>query len=184
MDYDDVVSVVDYCIKQNLVDPSRVVVGGWSQGGFMSYVCTTRNGRYTDGTPLDWKFRGTICGAGVTDWDMMAMTSDVPNWEAELGASAPWEMLKTDTRGRKGSVVWEMKESAKEGRMPPCLILHGKEDVRVPVTQAWAFQRGCKKWGVPCEMVIYPREPHVFAERGHILDMAKRVLKFVDIHLA
>ncbi|KAK8203141.1 hypothetical protein M8818_005366 [Zalaria obscura] len=74
-----------HCIEAGLTDPKRIVAGGWSQGGFLSYLASTRNGAHGQG----WKFRGTICGAGVTDWDMMAMSSDVPSFESEMGQS-PW----------------------------------------------------------------------------------------------
>ncbi|KAJ9628589.1 hypothetical protein H2203_002490 [Taxawa tesnikishii (nom. ined.)] len=141
VDYDDVVTMTDYCVKNGYSDPKRLIAGGWSQGGFLSYLCTTRNGAHG----LGWRFRGTICGAGVTEWDMMAVESDVPNFECELGAQAPWEMAKDDVRSRRGSAVWEMAEAAAKGRWPDAvLILHGEKDVRVPLGQAWAFHRGAE----------------------------------------
>lgn len=178
-DYDDVITLTSHCIEAGLTDPKRIVAGGWSQGGFLSYLASTRNGAHGQG----WKFRGTICGAGVTDWDMMAMSSDVPSFESEMGQS-PWRVGGDDTTARRGSAVYEMKEAAEEKRIPPVLILHGEKDARVPITQAWAFHRGCLKYKLPCEMVTYPREPHLFAERKHLVDMFQRVKRFVDMHLS
>lgn len=180
MEYDDVITLTQHCIEKKLIDKGKLIVGGWSQGGFLSYLSAVRNGVHG----LGWKFMGAICGAGVTDWDLMAMTSDVPGFESELGGVAPWAAAKSDVQSRKGSPIWELAEAAKAGRVPPVLLLHGEKDYRVPITQAWAFHRGCKKWKVPCELVTYPREPHAFVERKHFIDMFVRVKKFCDVHMS
>lgn len=53
----------------------------------------------------------------------------------------------------------------------------------MPLEQAVGFRRALDSIGAPYEMVTYPREPHLFAERRHIVDMAERVLRFVDVHI-
>ena len=180
VDYDDVITLTPHCIEQGLIDKERVMIGGWSQGGFLSYLAAVRNGTHG----LGWSFKAAICGAGVTDWDSMSVSSDMPNFESELGGIAPWCTSSADVRNRRGSPLWELAEAGKAGRIPPVLILHGEMDVRIPLTQAWAFRRGCKKWKVPCEMVTYPREGHGFVERKHFLDMYHRVKKFCDLHIS
>lgn len=193
VDYEDVLAVVEAAIEMGAIDPERIVVGGWSQGGFLSYLCATRNAsglRFK--RPLDsstttstrearpsWRFKGAVCGAGVTDWDAMAMTSDAPRFEGQLSGSLPWALDKADTSGRAGSAIWEMAQARTED-IPPVLILHGKEDQRVPWTQGLAYSRACRAKGVPCEFVTYPREGHDFEERAHLVDMARRVLSFVQ----
>ena len=180
VDYDDIIALVDEGIKQRFVDPEKIVVGGWSQGGFLSYLLAVRrNSQTTPGS--NWKVKGAICGAGVTDWDMMSMTSDLPTFEAELAGMAPWQSGrdkgKSDTSARQGSAIWEMKGQD----IPPVLILHGDKDDRVPLTQAIAFRRGCQYYGVPFEMAIYPREGHLIRERAHLIDMLKRARRFIDM---
>jgi dipeptidyl aminopeptidase/acylaminoacyl peptidase len=156
-------------ISKGLIDETKVVIGGWSQGGFLSYLAVTRS---------DFSFRAAICGAGVVDWDMMSMTSDGYTFESELAGKAPWEEGSDSTQDRRGSPLWHMKNVK-----TPILILHGENDVRVPVSQAVAFHRGCLHHKIPCEMVIYPREPHFMQERLHRLDMLKRIRRFCDLHL-
>ncbi|TKA60221.1 hypothetical protein B0A49_11331 [Cryomyces minteri] len=95
VDYDDVISLVDEGIRSGLVDRHNIVVGGWSQGGFLSYLMAVWRSGSLDGSKDDgksWKIKGAICGAGVTDWDMMSMTSDFPWSESELAGGAPWEV--------------------------------------------------------------------------------------------
>ncbi|MCJ1303468.1 hypothetical protein MMC08_006278 [Hypocenomyce scalaris] len=183
VDYDDVITLVDEGIRQGLVDTANIVVGGWSQGGFLSYLLAVRR-NHTAG-PEGWKIKGAICGAGVADWDMMSMSSDTPDFEAELAGGAPWKIAakadgKEDTSTRQGSAIWEMHGKD----MPRILILHGQQDERVPLTQAVAFRRGCQYHGVSCEMAVYPREGHSFKERAHMVDILKRIMRFCDICLS
>ncbi|KAJ5304447.1 uncharacterized protein N7443_004107 [Penicillium atrosanguineum] len=186
VDYTDCIDILRSCIEDGLVDPSRVAIGGWSQGGFLSYFAVTRN---------DFLFRGAVCGAGVVDWDAMAMTSDAYWFEGELAGGMPWDVdvnaeLEVDdadqaskrwirnTNGRQGSALWRMRNVK-----TPILILHGEDDVRVPLTQGVAFYRACIHNNVPVEMVTYPREGHMISERKHLIDMWKRMRQFYDMHL-
>ena len=131
-DYADVISLLKAGISKGWIDESRVIIIGWSQGGFLSCLALTR--------PSVFRFKGSICGAGVTDWDMMTMTSDATSFEAELAGQAPWEADRNDMMTRYGSAIWHMKDVPQHMRAP-VLILHGSEDVRVPTTQAIAFHR-------------------------------------------
>ena len=169
-DYEDVIALVKKGVDQGLIDGERVGIGGLSQGGFLSYLAVTRD---------DFKFKAAVCGAGVTDWDMLTMSSDAPFFEAELAGKAPWECDAGNTKGRHGSAIWHMDKVK-----TPILILHGENDERVPLSQAVAFHRGCLHYGVPCEFVTYPRESHVISERKHLVDMLKRMRRFFDMHLA
>lgn len=224
-EYGDVMTLLRHVLKEHdELDKGKVAVYGWSQGGFLSYLSTVRgvkvaaqealrNHSVDDGEDEEYEeqpdrpfhFRAAICGAGVTDWDMITMSSDAPFFESELAGSAPWTSDKSSLKTRDGSAIWEMKEAAKtvdaalaavasksgqnktkgktlekEQMMTPVLILHGESDERVPVTQAVAFRRGAQCFGWPCEMVVYPRESHDVLERGHVIDMLKRVRRFLD----
>lgn len=179
-DYTDVIDMVKDAINIGLVDKDRVMMGGWSQGGFLSYLTAARNNEAEQG----FKLRGAICGAGVTDWDMMCMSSDVPVFESELAGPSPWESDIQSHNNRHGSAIWYMKQAAATGKeQTPILILHGEEDERVPHTQAVAYHRACLRYGIPCEFVTYPREGHFVAERAHQIDMLKRYRRFVETHL-
>lgn len=176
VDYDDILALVDKGIKRGLVDKDKIIIAGWSQGGFLSFLSAVRNGKQ-DNMP---RFQGAICGAGVVDFDMLTMTSDTPTYESELAGGSPWTSAKNDFSARRGSAIWELN-SAKD--VPPILILHGEVDERVPLSQSKAFYRACLTHSIPCEMAIYPREGHIISERHHLLDMLKRVRKFCDMHL-
>lgn len=179
-DYQDVITLTNHVVEKGLADKNRLIVAGWSQGGFLSYLCAVRNGLHGHG----WKFKGAIPGAGVTDWDTMCFTSDIGIFEAELAGHRPWESKRDDLSGRQGSAIWEFADAVKKGDViPPVLILHGEDDKRVPLEQAVAFRRAMEGANLPFEMAVYPREPHVFKERLHLKDMVERMLRFVDKHI-
>lgn len=179
LEYDDILASVDEGIKRGFVDPKNVIVGGWSYGGLLTYMSCVRNGFTYAGERKSWKYKGAIAGAGISDWDMMASTSDAVLFANDMNGGTPWNMAdKTETDGRRGSAILELKKG--RDNVPAVLILHGEQDVRCPVSQAWAFQRGCKKWKIPCEMVTYPRGGHMIEEKAHLVDMLNRVKKFCD----
>ena len=163
-DYQDVIAAVDAAIERRIADPARLGIGGWSQGGFMSAWAVTQTTR----------FKAAVMGAGVTDWGMMVMTSDVPDFELELGGSAPWDGA-TGRRHLELSPITFVRNVT-----TPVLILHGENDARVPLSQATGFHRALRRQGVPVEFVVYPREPHGVAERAHQIDILKRVRRWYD----
>jgi dipeptidyl aminopeptidase/acylaminoacyl peptidase len=118
-----------------------------------------------------------VIGAGVTDWGMMVLTSDVPDFEAELGGSRPWDGVGP-LRHQQLSPI------SHAGRArTPVLLLHGERDARVPVSQAVGFHRALCDGGAPAELVVYPREGHEIAERAHQVDLLGRVRDWFARHL-
>lgn len=171
--YSDVVDLLRKAISDGVVDEKKTAIAGWSQGGYMSYLAPTRDSTF--------HFAAAIAGAGVSDWDTMALTSDIPTYEARLAGNAPWMNTVNETNGRKGSPIYHMQDIN-----TPFLILHGEKDQRVPVEQAIGFHRGLRARGKECEMVIYPREGHGVPmpfERPHYIHMLKKMGEFLEKHL-
>ncbi|MGH2372103.1 MAG: S9 family peptidase [bacterium] len=163
-DYRDIMAAVDAVIARGVANPERLGIGGWSQGGFMTAWAVTQTKR----------FKAGVMGAGVADWRMMVLTSDLPTFEASLGGSRPWDGPGPH-RGDQLSPI----SFAKNARTP-LLILHGQNDARVPVSQAIGFQRALRNQGIPVELVTYPREPHGIREQQHQRDLLRRVLAWFD----
>lgn len=178
-DLPDVIALTQHCIEKDYIDKDNLIISGWSQGGFMSYLGAVRNGMHGFG----WKFKGAIPGAGVTDWTSLSFASDIGYVEAEFCGVAAWNSDKDNTKDRTGSAIWEFKKAVEQKAIPPMLILHGQNDIRVTIEQARAFRRGLIHHKLPFEYVEYPREGHFVQERKHLEDMLERSLRFVQKHI-
>ena len=186
-DYDDVIAITDNAVKKNFADGKKLLVGGWSQGGLLTYLCSVRNGLHG----LGWRFNGTVAGAGICDIESLALTSDLGSTgEAELnGWLSPWTLDRDDTRGRQGSALWEVASAVKESRrrgepvIPPMLILHGENDERCPFSQAQGFRRALRAHDLPCEYVTYPGQGHMPVPQKFWLDMLQRIARWCDTYI-
>lgn len=186
-DHADVLSITDDAVKKGYADKAKLLVGGWSQGGLISYISSVRNGLQD----LGWKYQAAIAGAGITDVEGFALTSDLGStYQTELNAgNAPWMLSRENTSGRQGSAIWQvgeaMEESKKRGEpvIPPMLILHGEEDKRVPFSQAEGFRRALRAHNLPCEFVSYPGQAHSMAPQSHWLDSIERVHRWCDTYI-
>lgn len=178
-DYADVITATQNAIQQGYADKDRLIVGGWSQGGFLTFLCSVRNGSHEHG----WKFKASIAGAGICDIDAMALTCDqASTFEPAMHEGRViWNMAHNDTRNRAASALWlfheAMEQSKQTGEMvvPPMLILHGANDERCHVSQAWGMRRALESQQLPFECVTYPRQGHIFGEQKFWVDMAVRV---------
>jgi len=178
VEYDDIITLINKGIQLGLLDPERIIIGGWSQGGIESYLLATR--RNIEAKLGEWKIRGAICGAGGTDLDMLVMSSDRPYLQGEGIGGPPWDAERDDRIAENASAVLRLKRKGAAEAMPRVLILHGKEDKRLPVSQALAFREACAGYGVEdkVEMAVYPREGHILGERAHLADILARVERF------
>jgi dipeptidyl aminopeptidase/acylaminoacyl peptidase len=159
-DYRDIMAGVDMLVERGLTDPERLGCGGWSQGGFMTAWIVGHTER----------FKAGVMGAGVSDWGMMIATSDIPSYETLMGGGNPYEGIGPHTFDAQSPISFVHQATT------PTLIVHGEKDERVPVSQGIFFHRGLRRYGVPTELVIYPREPHGIQERNHQLDLSRRIV--------
>jgi dipeptidyl aminopeptidase/acylaminoacyl peptidase len=136
-DYWDVISGVDYLVKQGFVDNEKLGAMGWSQGGYISAYITTFSDR----------FKAVSVGAGISDWVTYYYKTDItpfcPNY---LGAT-PWK----DPEIYRVTSPMTYINNAKT----PTLIQHGEFDARVPITNSHKLYRGLKDNGVPVRFIIY-----------------------------
>jgi dipeptidyl aminopeptidase/acylaminoacyl peptidase len=164
-DFQDVMHGVDYLIEQGLVDSERIGIMGWSYGGFMTAWAVTQTTR----------FKAALMGAGVSDFHSFHAQSNIPDWDVRFIGVDP---LEQPEKYRERSAI------TYAGRVTtPTLIVHGENDLCVPVNQAYAFYRALRERKVPVELVVYPREGHGFNEKAHLLDLEERMVGWFEKHL-
>ena len=164
-DFGDIMSGVDYLIEEGIADPERLGIAGWSYGGYMTAWAITQTSR----------FKSAVMLAGVSNWMSMYGTSAIPSFLKLYFEGRPFE----DTKG----YFHRSPLACIENVQTPTLILHGEDDIRVPISQSYEFYRGLCDMGLETQFVIYPREKHQIKERAHQIDLLERVLAWYDKHL-
>ena len=158
-EWTDILTGIDLLIDRGVADPDRLGIGGWSHGGFMAAWAVTQTNR----------FKAAVMGAGIVDWGMEAATGEYGVQEAGLGGSQGWEGVGPHRHDELSPISYASRVRT------PVLIVHGQDDTNVPVGQAVYFHRALSHFGVEHELVIYPREGHLFTERNHQIDLLNRM---------
>jgi len=134
----DVLSGVDYLIKEGLADPDRVGTMGWSQGGYISAYLTTHDSA---------RFKAVSVGAGISDWMTYYVNTDITQFTRHYLKATPWE--DPEIYAKTSPITYVKNAKA------PTLIQHGATDQRVPPPNAFELYRGLQDVGVPSKLVIY-----------------------------
>ena len=161
-DYQDIMTGVDFLIEGGIADSNRLIVGGSSYGGYMTGWVITHTDRF--------KAACNVCG--VINLVSFYAQTDIPNFMSLYFAGPPSQGLELY---RERSPINHVDRA-----QTPTLILHGEEDIRVPLPQSEEFYAGLKAAGVETVFVKYPREGHSIGEPRHQLDMLKRQLAWYN----
>jgi dipeptidyl aminopeptidase/acylaminoacyl peptidase len=164
-DYQDLMSGVDHVIGMGLADPDRLAVMGWSYGGYMTAWVVSQTQR----------FKAAAVGAGLTNLISMYGTNDIPAVLEDYFDGAPWDQPELYA---KASAMYYVKNVT-----TPTLFLHGEQDDRVPIGQAFEYYSALKRRKVPTEMVTYPRTPHGPREPRFMADIMQRHLDWAEKYL-
>jgi dipeptidyl aminopeptidase/acylaminoacyl peptidase len=158
-DFKDVMAGVDDLIAKGIADSDRLGIAGWSYGGYMAEWAITQTTR----------FKAAVTGAGMSDLISEYGTEKNPEFD-EWFWGVPYEKPEGFLNGSPFLYVKNAKT--------PTLILHGESDAVDPPGQSQELYRGLKRYNVPAEYVLYPREPHGFQEAKHYVDVHKRVVEW------
>ena len=126
--------------QQPYVDASRIVLSGWSYGGFMTAYALTHS--------TSWA--GGVVGAPVTDW------RDYDTVYTE-------RLMKTPQHNPDGYRRTAPRYAAANvhGRI---LLMHGEMDDNVHMQNSVQFAYELQRAGKAFEMMLYPRSRHAFSD--------------------
>jgi dipeptidyl aminopeptidase/acylaminoacyl peptidase len=165
---DDVITGVEYLVKQGIADPERLGTLGWSAGGHMTNWLVTQ----TD------MFKAASSGAGASNWISMYAQSDVRIYRTPWFLGNPWQKDAPLKTFREHSPIFYVHQAK-----TPTLILCGENDQRVPLPQSVEMYRGLKANGVPTELVIFPRSGHGPRELRHILYKGNKEFQWLEKYI-
>jgi len=164
-DLKDILAGVDALVLDGMVDTNRVAITGRSYGGFMATWAITQTNRFAAAIP---------CGVH-TNWVSFHLTTNIPRFDRLF--------MRDDPFDPNGDYVTRSPVYHARSCTTPTLLLHGELDSCTPVSQAVEFYNALNEAGCPSELVVYPREGHLFSEREHQLDAWARTRAWLERHL-
>lgn len=163
----DILKGVDALIAKGFVDPDKLGVTGWSNGGILTTALTTTTTR----------FKAAVAGAGDVDW--------VSDW-------ANCEFGETFDRFYFGKSLFEDPQLyARKSPFyqldkvrTPTLIIFGTDDRAVPTQQGWMHYRALQQVGkTDVRFVLFPGEKHGPKKYAHQKRKLEEELAWFDKHL-
>ncbi len=137
VEVDDQLRGVEWLTSQSFVDPARIGVHGWSNGGYMTLMLLAKHSEaYACG----------VAGAPVTDWALY----DTHYTERYM------DLPKANEAGyREASVFTHLA-----GLRSKLLLIHGMADDNVLFTNSTQLMSDLQKRGTPFELMTYPGAKH------------------------
>lgn len=164
-DLDDLLTGVDYVIEMGVAHPDSLLLKGWSYGGYMTSWAVTQTDR----------FKAASMGAGLSNLISMVYTTDIQDYLVAHMGGEIWEEREVYQRH---SAMYHI-----ENTTTPTQIIHGQNDLRVPLSQGQEFYVGLQRLGVPSEMIVYPRMPHGPTEPKFAVDIPLQIMRWFEEHL-
>ncbi|HJO17679.1 MAG TPA: S9 family peptidase [Vicinamibacterales bacterium] len=160
-DFDDVIAAVDHLVENNIADPNRLGIGGWSYGGILTNHVITKTNR----------FRAAITGASEVNYLSNYGTDHYQRqWEAELGL--PWRNLDLWIHLSPFFRVDDITT--------PTLVMNGEVDWNVPALNSEQLYQALRRLGRETELVIYPDQSHGIRRPTYQQDRYERYLAWYD----
>lgn len=151
----DQVDGVNWLVAQELADPQRVGIYGWSYGGYMAAMCLVQ---------APDVFKAAVAGAPVTHWDGY----DTHYTERYMGTP------HSNSEGYKqGSVMHHVEKM--QGRL---LLVHGLIDENVHFRHTARLINALIKARKPYELLLFPDERHMPRSLADRIYMEERIRDF------
>lgn len=167
--YEDIMSGVEYAIRQGNVDESRIGAAGASYGGYMvNWILGHNDDRRA-------KFKTLVSHAGVYNLaSMYGVTEELwfVEWEFK---GTPWENPELYERLSPHTYVKNFKT--------PTLVTHGELDFRVPIDQGLQLFTALQKQNVESKLVYFPDEGHWILKPQNSEHWYSAVLAWLGKHL-
>jgi dipeptidyl aminopeptidase/acylaminoacyl peptidase len=142
----DILAGIQHLVKEGIADPDKVAVMGWSNGGYLTNCLITLKD-----PPV--KFKAASSGAGIVDTVAEWGFNDEPAYPWVFKKGHPWE---TPEVYKRTSPTYGLGNVT-----TPTLIHVGGADERCPPGHSKMLFRAVREYQkVPCELCVYPGEPH------------------------
>jgi dipeptidyl aminopeptidase/acylaminoacyl peptidase len=163
----DLTAAVDWLKTSGGADPKRIAVMGGSYGGYMTMAAITL---YPE------LFAAAVNTVGIVNWEtFLKNTSGYRRRQREV----EYGMLDKDI-----DFLRRISPMAKVDRIKtPLFVIHGKNDPRVPYTEAEQVVAALKKRGATVEYKLFDDEGHGVSKLKNRLELYPLVADFLDRYM-
>jgi dipeptidyl aminopeptidase/acylaminoacyl peptidase len=138
----DILQGIDCLVKDDIADPARLTVGGYSFGGYLTNWLITQTTR----------FKAAVTGAGDVEFVVGWGNNKDPLAFAYSLGGAPWE---AEPNYNAQAPIWKIGKVT-----TPTHIVAGAEDINVFVGEDYLLERALTARGIPNSLLIFPGEGH------------------------
>lgn len=160
----DLASLYSYLKSRGEIDSCKVALMGASYGGYMTLAGLTF-------FPDLWAAGIDIVGFS----NLVTFLENTSSWRRAL-REAEYGYLKTDKKLLESISPLNFIKNIKS----PLLIIHGKNDPRVPLSEAEQIHRQLNNRGMKTEILIYEDEGHGLSKLKNRLDAYPKIVNFLD----
>jgi len=157
-DLRDIMAGVNQAEHDLPIDDSRLGIGGWSYGGYMTMWTVTQTHR----------FHAAVAGAGIANWQSYYGENLIDQWMIPYFGSSVYDDPAMYARSSPITYIRNVDT--------PTLIVVGDADEECPSPQSYEFWHALKTRGVKTRLVIYPGEGHHFRKRENQKDVLARTV--------
>jgi dipeptidyl aminopeptidase/acylaminoacyl peptidase len=163
----DLAAGYDYLVEQKIADPEKIAVLGGSYGGYMVLAGLTE---YPD------KY-----AAGIDIVGIASFTTFLRNTASYRRAlrEAEYGSLEDDAEFLEAISPLNHVDKIQA----PLMVIHGKNDPRVPYTEAEQIVNALKEREQPVEYLLFEDEGHGVAKLDNRVVMYVRIVEFLDRYL-
>lgn len=163
----DLAAAHDWLVASGGADPKRIAVMGGSYGGYMTMAAITL---YPE------KWAAAVNTVGIVNWEtFLQNTSGYRRRQREV----EYGMLDKDI-----DFLRRISPIGKIDRIKaPLFVIHGKNDPRVPYTEAEQVVEALKKRNAVVEYKLYDDEGHGISKLKNRLDLYPLVADFLDKYM-
>lgn len=163
----DIAAAHEWLVKQGGADPKRIAVMGGSYGGYMTMAAITLYPEL---------------------WAAAVNTVGIVNWETFLQNTSGYRRRQREVEyGRLDRDIEFLRRISPITRVDkirtPLFVIHGKNDPRVPFTEAEQLVEALKRRGVSVEYKLFDDEGHGISKLKNRLELYPLVADFLDKHM-
>ncbi len=164
---DDLTDATLWAVKKGYADKDRLCIHGVSYGGYAALNAVVREPEL---------YKCSIPDAGLYEIGLQWDKAD-----SFKGRPKAKENFKKQSFGSVDQKVLDARSPALhvDKIKAALLLVHGTEDVRVPIENAYFLEKQLQKAGKPYEK-IYRKDGHGFQVVQHRIDLYNHMLKFLD----